>query len=322
MMGAVPARVRGKSAPAADFAVTGVAVGPAARLVSSGMVSSGEGAVVLEAYTPDGRRTLMRVDPDEVWPISGFRSGATGVRAGTRLSGGDLLLVGDSAAYRVDLEQRRAERLVIRRLPRNISHVCALDDETLLVAPLFADTVALISLAEGSVVHQFRGAAHDVVRRDGDSLWLVNGARGTAVRHRRDDLEVVARAALTPGATPIDDGREVFSLPGAPYQTGGISRASFVQIRPDGRVQASSIDGDHRREGEGAAGLDQLVGIDAFGRLVGLAGSAVVLLDRTTLSPLARLPLVVRRLLGATMVGPTTLALLQPLPPLVHFVSW
>lgn len=318
----MPARVRGKSAPVADFAVAGVAVGPAPRLVSSGMVSTGDGAVVLEAYTPDGRRTLMRVGPDGVSPIGGFRSGATGVRAGARLSGGDLLLVGDGAAYRVDMEQRHAGRLAIRRLPRNISHVCALDDETLLVAPLFADTIAVVSLADSAVLHQFRGAAHDVVRRDGDNLWLVNGARGTAVRHRRNDFEVVDRFELVAGATPIDDGREVFSLPGAPYQTGGISRASFVQIRPDGRVQASSIDGQHRRDGEGARGLDQLVGIDAFGRLVGLAGSAVVLIDRATLTPLARLPLVVRRLLGATMIGPTTLALLQPLPPLIHFVSW
>jgi hypothetical protein len=286
------------------------------------MVSTGDGAVVLEAYTPDGRRTLMRVSAEEVWPINGFRSGATGVRAGTRLPKGDLLIVGDGAAYRVDLSSRRAERVVIRRLPRNLSHVWALDDELLLVAPLFADTVASISLAEGSVVHQFRGAAPDVVRHEGDSLWLVNGARGTAVHHRRQDFEVLDRVAVAPGATPIDDGREVFSLPGTPYQTGGISRASFVQIRPDGRVQASSIAGEGWREGEGASGLDQLVGVDAFGRLVGLAGSAVVLLDRSTLSPLARLPLVVRRLLGATMVGPTTLALLQPLPPLVHFVSW
>lgn len=286
------------------------------------MVSTGDGAVVLEAYTPDGRRTLMTVSAEEVGPIGGFRSGATGVRAGARLPRGDVLVVGDGAAYRVDLTRRRAERVVIRRLPRNVSHVWALDDELLLVAPLFADTVASISLAEDSVVHQFRGAAPDVVRHEGDSLWLLNGARGTAVRHRRQNFEVLDRAAVAPGATPIDDGREVFSLPGTPYQTGGISRASFVQIRPDGRVQASSIAGEGWREGEGASGLDQLVGVDAFGRLVGLAGSAVVLLDRTTLSPLARLPLVVRRLLGATMVGPTTLALLQPLPPLVHFVSW
>lgn len=286
------------------------------------MVAAGDGAVVLEAYAPDGRRTLMRVDRDGVSPIVGFRSGTTGVRAGTRLPGGDLLLAGEDAAYRVDLGRGHAERLAIRRLPRNVSHVYALDDDLLLVAPLLADTVALVSLAEGSVVRQFRGAAHDVVRRQGDSLWLVNGARGAAVRYRREDFDVIGRAALVPGATPVDDGAELFSLPGTSYQTGGISRASFVQIRPDGRVQASAIDGTAWREGDGAAGLDQLVGIDAFGRLVGLAGSAVVLLDRATLLPLARLSLVVRRLLGATMVGPTTLALLQPLPPLVHFVSW
>jgi hypothetical protein len=286
------------------------------------MVAAGDGAVVLEAYTPDGRRTLMHVDRTGVTPIAGFRSGATGVRAGTRLSDGDLLLVGDGAAYRVDRRGLRAERLNIRRLPRNVSHLCALDDETLLVAPLFADTVAVISLDQSSVVRQFRGAAPDVVRADGENLWLVNGVRGTAVHHNRHDFEVVDRAVLTPGATPVDDGREVFSLPGTPFQTGGISRASFVQIRPNGRIQAASINGENQREGEGAPGLDQLIGLDAFGRLVGLAGSAVVLLDRATLSPLARLSLVVRRLLGAAMVGPTTLALLQPLPPLVHFVSW
>jgi hypothetical protein len=315
----VPARTR---APADLFAVAAVAVGPAQRLVSSSMLASGDGGVVLEAYTPDGRRSLMRVDQHDVSLIGGFRSGSTGVRAGARLPSGDLFLVGDGAAYRVDLAGGFAERLAIKRLPRNISHVYALDDDLLLVAPLFADAVAVVSLSAGEIVRQARSPGHDVVRRDEESVWLVNGARGVAVRYRVEDFAALARAELPRGATPVDDGREVFSLPGAPFQTGGINRASFVQIHPDGRIQASAITGEHTREGNGAPGLDRLVGVDGHGRLVGLAGSAVVLIDRPTLTESKRLPLVVRRLLAAVMVGPTTVALLQPLPPLVHFVSW
>jgi hypothetical protein len=305
-----------------QFAVAAAGVGPSGRLISSNLVTAGDGTVVLDAYADDGRRSMVRADAGEVHAIPGFRSGATGVRAGARLNPAELLVVGDGAAYRVDLAAKRADRLPIRRLPRNISHVHALDDNTLLVSPLFADTVAVVSLADGVVTRQFRSPAHEVVRREKDDAWLVNASRGRSARHHLDDFEVASEYEFPVGATPVDDGAEVFSLPGTPYQTGGISRASFVQIHPSGTVQACRIDGTARRDGPGAPGLDQLLGIDGHGRLVGLAGSSVVLLDRKSLAQVARLPLLVRRLLSATMTGATALALLQPLPPLVHFVSW
>jgi hypothetical protein len=326
----MPGRIReegasGEVATDVHFRTAAVAVGPSERLISSNLVMTGDGAVVLEAYTEEGRRSLLRVedgDDGDVSAIVGFRGGSTGVRAGARLAHGDLLLVGEGAAYRVNLPERRAEHLAIRHLPRNISHVHALNDELLLVSPLFADTVAVLSVAEGAVIRQFRSPAHEVVRQEQADAWLVNGSRGWSARHRLGDFERISSHEFPTGATPVDDGAEVFSLPGTPFQTGGISRASFVQVQPSGRVQACRIDGTDRREGPGAPGLDQLVGIDGQGRLVGVAGSSVVLLDRSTLTPLARLPLLVRRLLSTTMVGPTALALLQPLPPLVHFISW
>jgi hypothetical protein len=212
------------------------------------------------------------------------------VRDGRLDRAGKGWLLTTSALVRVDLAgaPRIADLLVPRGLGRYHSRLLAMGDDRFGVCPWPGQTLSVVDVQTRAVIKKIRVAAPHLSLVSEQTVTLYAPHGGQRMLLRGQDLERLEVASMPTGTRPFFDDGEVVMVLG---QRRPIPHSTSWEIARDGLgiFDAKTFE-EHARVPMPAGGREVL-GKDKRGRVVISTDDGFALVDRSTLSEIARLAL-------------------------------
>lgn len=153
-------------------------------------------------------------------------------------------------------------------------------------------TMALVDRATGQLRTTLRFPGPDLVRPGptADTAWLVALRGGRAGLLDLGSLRVAQRRRLPKATTPVVAGDEVLAL-GDQVTVDGVPADRFGRPSRERVVALGVDDFGLRRHGPPLPDLTEMLGVDGVGRPLVATRQGFIVLDRATLTPLARFEL-------------------------------